>query len=255
MGKLARLGTVLLVFWAAFVVYRSADDHELFGLELDRWDDDAFLVNLLALPAAIAAFAFSIRWALESGVALRDMNWKRGLKRLWLLAAVPWVVYVVGEFDVAENVGYAWRYYTDQNGLANELHSPTAVAECVAANLALGAKYDRLMDNSDLIERFRREDADAGGEGILENMREKSAAAELDSWLQREEARKKKEIEEAKASEREAIATCSSRIPEAPDLRWIIPVLIAPTFGVAFTAFAVWLIFITLRWAWRGFYS
>lgn len=106
----------------------------------------------------------------------------------------PWVVYAFGEFEVAEKMGYAWRYYTDQNGLVKELRSPAAVAECVAADLALGAKYDRLMkDDSDLIERYRRQDAAARGEGILENMREKSAAAALDSWFQREEARKKKE--------------------------------------------------------------
>ncbi|MHB1077363.1 hypothetical protein, partial [Thiobacillus sp.] len=57
----------------------------------------------------------------------------------------PWVVYAFGEFEVAEKMGYAWRYYTDQNGLVKELRSPAAVAECVAADLALGAKYDRLM--------------------------------------------------------------------------------------------------------------
>lgn len=149
-------------------------------------------------------------------------------------------------------MGYARLYYTDRQILIDELRSPAAVAECVA--------YDRAVrvtigDNNDLIERYRREDAVAGGEGILENMREKSAAAALDSWFQREEVRKKKEIEEAKAREREAIAACSSRIPEAPDLRWIIPVLVAPTFGVAFAIFAVWLTFLTLRWAWRGFQS
>lgn len=184
------------------------------------------------------------------------LNWVRGLKRLWLLAAIPWVVYAFGEFEVAEKMGYAWRYYTDQNGLVKELRSPTTVAECVAADLALGAKYDRLMkDDSDLIERYRRQDAAARGEGILENMREKSAAAALDSWFQREEARKKKEIEEGKARESEAIAACKDRVPEAPDLRWIIPVLVVPTFGVAFAAFSVWLAFLTIRWAWRGFYS
>lgn len=112
MGKHARLGIVLLVFWTAFVVYRTAGDHELFGLELDRWSDDAFLVNLLALPAAIVVLVFSIRWALESGVALRDMNWKRGLKRLWLLAAIPWMIYAFGEYDAPREIGNAWRYYT-----------------------------------------------------------------------------------------------------------------------------------------------
>lgn len=178
--------------------------------------------------------------------SLHGLNWKRGLKRLWLLAAIPWVVYAVGEFDVAEKAGYAWRYYTDQNGLVNELRSPTAVAGCVAGV----AEDDRLIEGNS-----GWDDAAARVVGIRENMRKKSAAAELDSWFQREEVRKKKEIEEAKAREREAIAACSSRTPEAPDLRWIIPVLVVPTFGVAFAAFAVWLTFLTIRWAWRGFQS
>lgn len=180
------------------------------------------------------------------------MNWKRGLLRLWLLAAIPWVVYAVGEFDVAEKVGYAWRYYTDRQVLIDELRSPAAVAQCVVYDRAVN---ETINGNSDLIERDRREGAAAGGEGILENMREKSAAAALDSWLQGEEARKKRKIEEGKAREREVIAACNSRTPEAPDLRWIIPVLVAPTFGVALAAFAIWLTFLTLRWAWRGFQS
>lgn len=181
------------------------------------------------------------------------LNWVRGLKRLWLIAAIPWVVYAFGEFDVDEKVGYARLYYTDRQGLIDELRSPAAVAECVADSRNL----DQVMDYYD--KRQRRGDTAADvvdGEGILETMRQKkSAAAALDSWFQREEARKKKEIEEGKAREREAIAACSSRIPEAPDLRWIIPVLVVPTFGVAFAAFSVWLAFLTIRWAWRGFYS
>lgn len=180
------------------------------------------------------------------------MNWKRGLLRLWLLAAIPWVVYSVSEFDVVEKVGYARLYYTDRQVLIDELRSPAAVAECAAISRAVSDKYDRLI-NDDLLERFRREDAAARGEGILETMRREGTDAALDSRLRREEERKKKEIEEGKAREREAIAACSSRTPEAPDLRWIIPVLVVPTFGVAFAAFAVWLAFLTIRWAWRGF--
>lgn len=60
------------------------------------------------------------------------LNWVRGLKRLWLIAAIPWVVYAFGEFDAAEKIGYARLYYTDRQGLIDDLRSPAAVAECVA---------------------------------------------------------------------------------------------------------------------------
>jgi len=181
------------------------------------------------------------------------LNWVRGLKRLWLLAAIPWVVYAFGEFDVDEKVGYAWLYYTDRQGLIDELRSPAAVAGC-ASTTASDAMLDRIVAEQKSL-THDNVDALARGEGILETMRREGTDAALDSRFRREEERKKKEFEECKAREPEAIALCKDRVPEAPDLRWIIPVLVVPTYGVAFSALAVWLAFLTIRWAWRGFYS
>ena len=134
MEKHARLAVVLLALWTAFVVYRTAGYHELFGIELDRWSDDAFLVNLLALPAAIAALVFGVRWGMEGGVALREMNWKRGLKRLWLLTAIPWMIHAFGEYEAAREISNAWRYYTyDGTSVSNNKSDPPKVDSVDAA--------------------------------------------------------------------------------------------------------------------------
>lgn len=64
LSRPVRVGLVFAVFWTVFVVYRTSDYHSVLGIHLERWNDNDFLVNWLALPAVAAALFYGVRWAL-----------------------------------------------------------------------------------------------------------------------------------------------------------------------------------------------
>lgn len=288
MEKHARLAVVLLAFWTAFVVYRTAGYHELFGLELDRWSDDAFLVNLLALPAAVAALVFGVRWGMEGGVALRDMNWKRGLKRLWLLTAIPWMIYAFGEYDAAREISNAWRYYTyDGTSVSNNKADLPTVDSLDAAMDAYekerqqaDAALDPDGEREPLVNQLpdaRRLNPEQAAEGIkvgremgvediiaadkLPQLQEERDQAYWDNLVKTNPkaaglvAKSPSGVAPAQDDvEASKFAKLAQDIHE-PNFDWVIPVLLFPTVGVAFVALALWLAFLAVRWTWRGFHS
>lgn len=257
------------------------------------------------------------------------MNWKRGLLRLWLLAAIPWMVYAFVEFDVAPKSWYAWRYYTDRSGLTKELHSPSEVALCIEVDTAVASITHEDTQNTAApkptgasdIQQFSHQDTQniaprAGAQSVnpAPEQFDTSADTDIDAYNARPETIKAKaqasalvdeylshttakdfqtsivlnagknpdyeaetrrlekelglppqavatnidqaRIEQArKEVPRKIIFRCQNQVPTDPDMLWIIPLILIPTVGVAFAAFAVWLAFLTIRWAWRGFYS
>ena len=62
LSKPTKGGIAFVVFWTAFVIYRTSDYHEVVGFELDRWSEDEFLTNWLGFPIVIAAIYSAVRW-------------------------------------------------------------------------------------------------------------------------------------------------------------------------------------------------
>lgn len=81
LGRKARIALVPFVIWSCFVVYRSSNYHELAGISLPEWDDEDFISNLLLPPAALAAAAFAVKWAI-GGEALGKFKPAIGFKKL-----------------------------------------------------------------------------------------------------------------------------------------------------------------------------
>lgn len=63
--KSVKAGVVGMVIWTVFVIYRTADSHELLGMDLDRWDNDSFLMNWLGVPVIVLALAYAARWVMK----------------------------------------------------------------------------------------------------------------------------------------------------------------------------------------------
>jgi hypothetical protein len=62
LSKKKRAIIVLAVAWIAYVIYRTSGEHELVGVSLERWSDDAFLQNVLLPPLAIAGVIWLYKW-------------------------------------------------------------------------------------------------------------------------------------------------------------------------------------------------
>jgi len=62
LSKNTRMFVVAAVTWFVWVIFRTSDNYELFGIDFDRWDDDMFLVNVL-LPIGLAFIVFkAFKW-------------------------------------------------------------------------------------------------------------------------------------------------------------------------------------------------
>jgi len=62
LSKQTKGTAVFIVFWTAFVIYRTADSHYLLGFYLSEWDDGDFLSNWLVVPTVVAALLYGVRW-------------------------------------------------------------------------------------------------------------------------------------------------------------------------------------------------
>lgn len=65
LSKPVKASIVFMVVWTLFVIYRTADYHEVLGIDLDRWDDDNFLTNWLGVPVVVYAIYWAIRWVVK----------------------------------------------------------------------------------------------------------------------------------------------------------------------------------------------
>lgn len=74
LSKAVRAGIVAMVVWTAFVFYRTVDSHELLGMDLERWSDDYLLVNWLAVPFAVVALIYAIRWIMRDQKPIRQTS-------------------------------------------------------------------------------------------------------------------------------------------------------------------------------------
>lgn len=62
LSKRARVVIVLSVMWISYAIFRMSGYYELFGLEIDRWDDEAFFVNVFGPICAVFGAIYLYRW-------------------------------------------------------------------------------------------------------------------------------------------------------------------------------------------------
>lgn len=60
--KQRRIWIVGMVIWASYIIFRTSDYYEVFGVELSRWDSSSFWLNLLLPPVAIIGGIYLHRW-------------------------------------------------------------------------------------------------------------------------------------------------------------------------------------------------
>lgn len=69
LSKQKRAILVGMAFWTAWVIYRTADSHEVLGFYLERWDDRQFYINWLGVPFLAAVAYLAYRWVSRAGQA------------------------------------------------------------------------------------------------------------------------------------------------------------------------------------------
>lgn len=65
LSKSAKACIVGMVLWTVFVIYRTADSHELLGMSLYRWDNEAFFMNWLGIPAIVLCIWYATQWVIK----------------------------------------------------------------------------------------------------------------------------------------------------------------------------------------------
>lgn len=65
LSRPVKASVVFMVFWTAFVIYRTDDSHELLGIYLERWDDDSFLTNWLLFPLGVFVAGYAFKWVMS----------------------------------------------------------------------------------------------------------------------------------------------------------------------------------------------
>lgn len=61
-NKKIRICIVSLTLWTSYVVFRTCDYYEVFGVELRRWDSGSFWLNLLLPPIVIFMGIYLLKW-------------------------------------------------------------------------------------------------------------------------------------------------------------------------------------------------
>jgi len=62
LSRIAKGIIAFILVWTVYVSYRSYDDHQLLGYDLEQWRGNEFFANLLIIPLSIAALVFIVRW-------------------------------------------------------------------------------------------------------------------------------------------------------------------------------------------------
>lgn len=62
LSKQRRIWIVGLVIWSAYVIFRTSDYYEVFGVELRRWDSNYLWLNLLLPPLTIVVGMYVHHW-------------------------------------------------------------------------------------------------------------------------------------------------------------------------------------------------
>jgi hypothetical protein len=65
LSRPVKASVVFMVFWTAFVIYRTDGSHELLGIYLERWDDDSFFTNWLLFPLGAFAAGYAFKWVMS----------------------------------------------------------------------------------------------------------------------------------------------------------------------------------------------
>lgn len=73
-------------------------------------------------------------------VSLLNVNWRRGLPRVWLIGALIWCGYSFVAQGGAEKLHYAWRYHTDFAGLQAELNRSASTSQKAAIDAILDGR-------------------------------------------------------------------------------------------------------------------
>ncbi len=60
-----KAGIAFMVFWTAWVIYRTSGNYELLGYDLYRWDVAEFWSNLLGFPFVIGLIYLACRWVMK----------------------------------------------------------------------------------------------------------------------------------------------------------------------------------------------
>lgn len=62
LSRASRIFVTLSFVWGAWVILRTSDYYELFGIDLERWSGDMFLANLVLPPLLTWAAYMAYRW-------------------------------------------------------------------------------------------------------------------------------------------------------------------------------------------------
>lgn len=54
-----------VVFWTAWVLFRTSDDYEILGIWLDDWDKNSFFLNWLGFPIVVGLVYFAYNWVVK----------------------------------------------------------------------------------------------------------------------------------------------------------------------------------------------
>lgn len=206
-------------------------------------------------------------------------NVRRGLFRIWIIAALVWLVAACVYSKPLDKIVYAHAYFFDH------------------ANLVQAQKAEYLDDCYKLIKKQRTEDYRSLMERYPDwvEIRQKAALKTIeDARVEMERAplptdpnqriaemmrrygeherrmrdgrnetdlrlwhlKKKADVEAIEARHKVAGDECQSKAnknPELPDFDWLALALLPPTIGVSVLALGLWLIFMVGSWIWRGF--
>lgn len=61
-SKKTRIVLTSLIAWTAYVSFRTSNDHQFLGLDLEVWSSDYFFLNWLGIPVLLYAASQANRW-------------------------------------------------------------------------------------------------------------------------------------------------------------------------------------------------
>ncbi len=65
LSKQKKAFIAFVVFWTAWVVFRTSDDYEILGIWLDDWVGNYFFLNWLGFPIAVGLVYLAYKWVVK----------------------------------------------------------------------------------------------------------------------------------------------------------------------------------------------
>jgi hypothetical protein len=165
---------------------------------------------------------------------------------LWVVSSIAWMLYVFVAADVPEKIAYAWRYYTDYEGLQKEADKPQAAP----------VDYLRMMEES--LGSLPQDQVDPYRAAMERDLSVLLAAAEADPAAARREATVRQVEGAVPASPAPKTTFTDADFvqllqPAKPEWKWLAAMFLPPTVGVFMAWMLLHMALKTCRWVWLGF--